>query len=172
MPAVGPSNSTGKGPYRMQSANWPASAAVAMGDLVYKDASDHYDKSAASFTWNGNLATTQEDFHDAFRGVSQVRRTVAQTVAGTHVTDGPIACTGEFCFPCAALESALYVANNSYVAIAQGTGNTLNPQKVIPTTTIALAIGKVTRDAPVGQTFIWFEIQPPLGLTTGLQTMA
>ena len=173
MPSVGPSNSTGKGPYRMQSANWAPASAVAVGDLVFKSASDHYDYSALLFTWNTNLATTQEDFHDTFRGVSQVRRTTAQLTAGTQVTDGCIAATGEFCFPCAALESAVYVANNQYVAIAQGTGNTLNPQKVVPTTTIALAIGKVTRDAPVGQTFLWFEIVPALGpASNGLNTMA
>lgn len=168
MPSVGPSFSTGKGPYRMQSANWKASLAVAVGDLVYKDASDHYDKSAAEYTWDTNLATTQASFHDVFRGVSQVRRTTAQTTDGDQVTDGCIACTGEFCFPCAALGSAAYVAKDTFVTIAQGTGNTLNPQKVVITTDVTIAIGKLTRDAAVGQTFLWFEVVPVIGLTDGL----
>ncbi len=172
MPDVGPSYSTGKGPYRMQTANWKGALAVAVGDLVFKDASDHYDKSAAQYTWTSNLATTQAAFHDDFRGVSQVRRTTAQTADGTQLTDGPIACSGEFAFPCAALGSALYVANNQWVTIAQGTGNTLNPQKVIGTTDITLAIGKLTRDAAVGQTWLWFEIVPALGLSNGLETVA
>lgn len=172
MPDFGPSYSSGKGPYRMQTALWKASLAVAVGDLVYKDASDHYDKSAAQYTWDTNLATTQASFHDVFRGVSQVRRTTAQTTDGTQGTDGCIACTGEFVFPCAALGAALYVSSNTWVTIAQGTGNTLNPQKVISTTDVTLAIGKLTRDAAAGATWLWFEILPALGLNSGLQTVA
>lgn len=172
MPDVGPSYSTGKGPYRMQTALWKGSLAVAVGDLVYKDASDHYDKSAAQYTWDNNLATTQASFHDVFRGVSQVRRTTAQTADGTQATDGPIACTGEFAFPCAALQAALYVASNTYITIAQGTGNTLNPQKVVATTDITLAIGKLTRDAAVNDTWLWFEIQPVAGLSTGIPAIS
>jgi hypothetical protein len=172
MPDIGPSFSTGKGPYRMQSANWKASLAVAVGDLVYTDSSDHYDKSAAQYTWDTNLATTQASFHDVFRGISQVRRTTAQTTDGSQTTDGPIACTGEFCMPCAALQSAIYPAYNTWVTIAQGTGNTLNPQKVVPTTDITLAIGKVTRPAAAGATWIWFEVAPAIGINNGLETVA
>lgn len=172
MPDVGPSYSTGKGPYRMQSALWAPAAAVAVGDLVFKSASDHYDYSALLYTWDTNLATTQASFHDVFRGVSQVRRTVAQLQSGTQVTDGCIAATGEFCFPCAALVSALYVASNTFVTIAQGTGNTLNPQKVVSTTDVTIAIGKLTRDAAAGQTWLWFEVQPTLGIGNGLVAIA
>lgn len=172
MPDVGPSYSTGKGPYRMQSALWKGGLAVAVGDLVYKDASDHYDKSAAQYTWDTDLATTQASFHDVFRGVSQVRRTTAQTADGSQTTDGCIACTGEFCFPCAALGAALYVASNTYVTIAQGTGNTLNPQKVVSTTDVTIAIGKLTRDAAAGDTWLWFEVQPTLGIGNGLVAIA
>lgn len=172
MPDIGPAYSTGKGPYRMQTALWKASLAVAVGDLIYKDASDHYDKPASSITWNATLAATQEDFHDTFRGVSMVRRTTAQTADGTQATDGCIACSGEFFFPCTALQSALYVANNQWITIDQGVGNTLNSQKVIGTTVIALAIGKLTRDAAVGATWLAFEIVPALGLSDGLQTVA
>ncbi len=172
MPDIGPSYSTGKGPYRMQTALWKGALAVAVGDLVYKDTSDHYDKSASQFTWNASLATTQGDFHDVFRGVSQVRRTTAQTADGTQATDGCIACTGEFFFPCAALGSAAYVAKDTYVTIAQGTGNTLNPQKVVITTDITLAIGKLTRDAAIGATWLAFEIQPVAGLSTGIPAIS
>lgn len=172
MPDVGPSYSTGKGPYRMQTANWAPSSAVAVGDLVFKSASDHYDYSAALYTWDTNLATTQASFHDVFRGVSQVRRTTSQTTAGTQVTDGCIAATGEFAFPCDALGAALYVAANTYVTIAQGTGNTLNPQKVVATTDVTIAIGKLTRDAAAGQTWLWFEVQPVAGIGNGLVAYA
>lgn len=173
MPDVGPSYSTGKGPYRMQTANWPGSSPVAVGDFVYKSSSDRYDYSAAVFPWDTNIATTQANFHDVFRGVSQVRRTASQTTAGTQATDGCIAATGEFMFPCDALGAAVYVANNQYVTIAQGTGNTLNPQKVVATTDVTLAIGKLTRDAAAGQTWLCFEIVPTTGpASNGLVAMA
>lgn len=172
MPDSGPAYATGKGPYRVQTANWPAATAVAVGDLIFKSASDHYDYSALLYTWDTNLATTQASFHDVFRGVSNVRRTASQLSAGSLPLDGGIFATGEFCFPCAALGAALYVASNTYVTIAQGTGNTLNPQKVVATTDVTIAIGKLTRDAAAGQTFLWFEVQPTLGIGNGLVAIA
>lgn len=152
---------TGKGPYRHQTALWKGALAVACADMVFKDASDHYDKSALLYTWDTSLLVTQTSFKKLFRGISAVRRTTLQLADGTDATDGPILASGEFCFPCDALGSALYVAHNSWVAIAQGTGNTLNPQKVVPTTVAAIAIGKLTRDAAVGATELYFEVNPP-----------
>ncbi len=160
MGVYGMSRATGKGPYRHQTALWKGALAVACGDLVYKDGSDHYDKSAAQYTWDTNLATTQASFKDVMRGVSEVRRTTAQTADGTDATDGPILATGEFTFPCAALNSALYVATNTYITIAQGTGNTLDPAKVVATTDVTLAFGKLTRDAAAGATELTFELMP------------
>ena len=163
-PIHGMNRETGKGPYRTQSALWKASLAVGQADLVYKEVSDHYDKSAAQFTWNSSLAQTQTDFKAVFRGVSACRRTTAQTADGSDVLDGPILSSGEFWFPCTALAAALYVAANSYVTIDQGVGNTLNPAQVIATTNVSLAIGRLTRDAAVGATGLYFEIMPA---TTG-----
>jgi hypothetical protein len=170
-PIQGMARQTGKGPYRTQTASWKASLAVAMGDLVYKETSDHYDKSASQFTWDTNLAQTQTDFKAVFRGVSNARRTTLQTADGSDVLDGPILASGEFFFPCAALAAALYVANNQYVTIGQGTGNTLNPALVVPTTNVSLAIGKLTRDAVVGATGLYFEIMPAT-FTGGPQTIS
>lgn len=172
MSQFGNNRATGKGPYRHQTAKWKGALAVAMGDLIYKDTSDHYDKSAASYTWNTNLATTQAEFHDLFRGVSDVRRTTAQLADGTQNTDGCILASGEFTFPCTALGSALYVAHNTWVTIDQGTGNTLNPQKVIPTTDVTLAIGRLTKDAAAGATELTFEIIPAAGVNvSSIQTV-
>lgn len=163
MSLKGMNRSTGKGPYRHQTAKWKAATAVAMGDLVYRDA-DGYDHSAADFTWNTNLATTQGDFQPLFRGVSDVRRTTAQTAAGDQNSDGPILASGEFTFPCAALGSA--AKPGDYVTIAQGTGNTLDPKKVVVTATASLAIGRVTRDAAIGATELTFEAMPETFIPT------
>jgi hypothetical protein len=171
MPQFGMHNDTGKGPYRYQTANWPGSSAVNDGDFVFKSTSDHYDYSALLFTWNASLAQTQTDFKAVFRGVSTTRRTAAQTAAATQAPDGGILASGEFCFPCTAPGSAVYVAANSYVTIAQGTGNTLNPQKVVATTNVALAIGKLTRDVAATDTSMVFELMPAT-FTGGPQTNA
>lgn len=171
MPQFGMHNQTGKGPYRYQTSNWKGGLAVDDGDFVYKDASDHYDKSAAGFTWNTNIATTQADFKAVFRGVSTCRRTTAMTADATQAPEGGILASGEFCFPCAALESAVYVNAAGYVAIAQGVGNTLNPQKVVYTATVGIAIGKLTRDAAIGATSLVFELMPAT-FTGGPQTNA
>ena len=160
MSIFGMHRQTGKGPYRLQTALWKGALAVADGDLVYKDASDHYDKSAAQYTWDTNLATTQASFKDVFRGVSTVRRTTVQTSDGTQATDGGIYASGEFTFPCAALGSAAYVAHNNYVTIAQGSGSNLDPAKVVLTTDVTLAIGKLTKDAASGATEVTFELMP------------
>jgi hypothetical protein len=170
MGVYGMSRATGKGPYRHQKALWKGALAVACGDLVYKDASDHYDKSAAQYTWDTSLLVTQTSFKKLFRGVSEVRRVVGQTADGTEATDGCILASGEFTFPCDALGSALYVAHNTWVAIAQGSGNTLNPAKVVPTTVAAIAIGLLTRDAAVGATELTFELIPPT-FTDGAQVV-
>ena len=170
MGVYGMSRATGKGPYRHQTAAWKGALAVALADLCYKDASDHYDKSAAQYVWDTNLLITQTSFKKLFRGVSEVRRTVAQTADGTQATDGCILCSGEFTFPCDQLAAALYVAHNTWVAIAQGTGNTLNPQKVVSTTVAAIAIGLLTRDAAVGAVELTFELIPPT-FTDGAQAV-
>lgn len=170
MSAHGPARDTGKGPYRHQTSLWKGGEAVNVGDLCYKG-SDHYDHSAALFTWDATLLQTQIDFKALFRGVSNVRRTTPQLADGSGVLDGYILGSGEFTFPCVALVGALYVAANQYVTIAQGTGNTLNPALVIATTNVSLAIGKLTRDAAVGAVELTFEVMPAT-FTGGPQTIS
>jgi hypothetical protein len=150
--------STGKGPYRYQSAKWKASVAVNTGDLVYR-AADGYDKPASSFAWNTDLATTLAALRPLMRGVSDVRRTTLQTADGDQGTDGGIIASGEFTFPCAALGSA--AVPGDYVTLAKQSGNAIEAAKVAITATAAHAIGKVTRDAAVGATELTFELSVP-----------
>jgi hypothetical protein len=161
---------TGKGPYRHQTANWKASLAVAMGDLVYMDsitpdsnaAGQYYDKSAAIGTnfGAGTHSQAQVAFKTVFRGVSDCRRTTLQATDGSDTTDGPILATGEYTFPCTALGSAAEVG--AFVGPAQGTGGaqTLAAAQVEIVVSVSNAIGKLTRFAAVGATYLTFEIMP------------
>lgn len=161
----GVNNETGKGPYRLQTANWKAALAVNVGDLIFADtadanaAGDPYDKPAGSVTWTTDLLTTQRLFTPLFRGVSAVRRIAGQTAAGDQVTDGGILATGEFTFACAALGAA--ALKGALVGIAKASGNALDPQKVLVTTDPTIAIGKLTRFAAVGATRLTFELLTP-----------
>jgi hypothetical protein len=173
---VGQANQTGKGPYRTAGdANWKGALAVGCGDLVYADtgdvnaASEPYDKTAGQLAWGGSLATTQTTFKGLFRGVSTVRRTTLQTVDGSKTADGPIITSGEFKFPCAALGSVALVG--ALVGPAKATGNALDGTSVAIVTNVSYAIGKVTQFAPVGQTFLVFEIYPFL-FDSGVQAQA
>lgn len=173
---VGQANQTGKGPYRTaDDANWKGGLAVGCGDLIYYDPNDTnasgqpYDKTGANLAWQGSLAATQLLFKTQFRGVSTVRRTTLQTSDGSKTSDGPILCSGEFKFPCAALGSAALVG--AYVGIAQGTGNTVDGTHVAIVASVSDAIGRVTQFAPVGQTFLQFEIFPVV-FNSGVQAQA
>jgi hypothetical protein len=156
------------GPYNQAVPVWKAAIAVNCGDLVYRDAADGYDKPAGSFTWDTDLATTQAAFHDVFRGVSMATRRTTQTTDGGRA-DGCILTTGEFEMPCAALGAA--VTPGELVAPAKQSGNLLEPQKVVVTTTVGNAIGVVTEDAPVGQTFLKFKIVPVKTEARGVQAI-
>lgn len=159
MAVTGNNRATGKGPYRYQTANWKGSVAVDVGDLVFRDTGDGYDKPVGSFTWDTNIATTQAAVRPVMRGVSDVKRTTAQTADGTQATDGCIIASGEFTFPCAALGSA--AKPGDLVSVAKASGNALDPKKVVITATAANAIGKVTKDAAVGATELTFELIVP-----------
>lgn len=160
MPTCGIYNETGQGgDYDQWDAVWKGGVAVAPGDLVFRDAADGYDKPASSYTWDTDLATTLGTFNAVFRGVSTARRLATQTADGGKA-DGGIIYTGEFCFPCAALGAA--VVPGALVTVAKQTGNALENQKVATTATIGQAIGRVTRDAAVGQTFLYFKLLTPL----------
>lgn len=165
MSVFGMCRQTGKGPYRHQTAKWKGGVAVAMGDFVFADAGDsNYDKPISSLTWNTNEATTRVDLQPVFRGIADVRRTTAQTADGTEVTDGPILCSGEFTYPCAALGSA--AKPGDLVGPEKASGNALENQKVQVVSAANEAIGKVTRHAAVGATELTFELYPETFIAT------
>ena len=83
---------------------------------------------------------------------------MGQLADGDHAGDGCILCTGAFTFPCNALGAAVPISATSFVTLAKQTGNLLEPQKVVPTTNPALAIGKLTRDAAAGAVELTFEL--------------
>ena len=158
MSAYGMARTTGKGPYRHQWCKWKGGVAVSVADLCFRDTTDNYDKSAASFPFTTDLPTTQAAFRLAFRGVSEARRVVGQLADGDHASDGCILATGAFTFPCAPLGAAVYVSATSFVTLAKQTGNLLEPQKVVATTNPGIAIGKMTRDAAAGAVELTFEL--------------
>ncbi|HVL15164.1 MAG TPA: hypothetical protein VM529_21510, partial [Gemmata sp.] len=107
MPTRGFANQTGQGgEYRTITPKWPASTAVAPGDLVWWDTSDDTHKPMSSYVWNTNIATTAGAANAVFAGVSEARRLATQTDAA-GVGAGMISYTGEFCFDCDALGAAV-----------------------------------------------------------------
>ena len=161
MPTRGFANQTGQGgEYRKITPKWPASTAVAPGDLVWWDTSDDTHKPMSSYVWNTNIATTAGTANAVFAGVSCARRLATQTTAG-GVADGMIVYTGEFCFDCDALGAA--VDPGALVSFAANAGaDGLENQKVRTTATAGEAIGRVTRPAAAGQTSLYFTLLTPL----------
>jgi hypothetical protein len=159
MPTTGIYNETGQhGTYDQWKPKWKASTAVAPGDLVYRDANG-YDLPLGSYTWNTNIATTAGTLNILVRGVSMARRTTLQTSDGDEA-DGLILKNGEYTFPCTALGSA--AKPGDLVSVEDdGTSHVAN-QKVRITAVAGEAIGRVTRDAAVGATFLTFDLHLPL----------
>lgn len=160
MPTKGQYNQTGQmQDYPQLPAVWKAALAVNPGDFVYRDGADGYDKSVALYPWNTDLATTAGVLNALLRGVSMAKRVAGQTTDG-GVADGNIIVGGEFCMDCTALGS---VATPGLLVSFEDSGSsTIHPQKVKITATIGAAIGRVTRDAAIGATSIYFELLVPL----------
>jgi hypothetical protein len=144
--------------YRLIAGVWKAGVAVATGDLIFRDA-DGYDKPVTNYTWNTNIATTSAALNALFRGVSMVRRLTTQTTDGGR-SDGMILADGPFEFPCTALGSA--AKPGDLVSFETTGSNAVENQKVRVTATLGEAIGRVLEDAPVGSTFLTFELDPAL----------
>jgi len=160
MPMKGVYNETGQaGDYTMRVPKWKGGIAVTPGDLVFRDTGDGYDKPMSSYTWNTDLATTAGTANAVVRGVAMARRTTAQTTDGDQ-SDGCIAETGEFCMDCAALGSA--AKPGDLVSFAQSGVPGLENQKVLITVTAGQAFGRVSRDAAVGATSLYFTLLTPL----------
>ena len=91
---------------------------------------------ASDQPWDTDLATTQENFHDRFLGVSQSRSKSGETdpvVVNTR---------GVHEFDCA---SASF-KNGALVGMAKQSGNLLEDKKVAAVASAALAIGRVYGD--------------------------
>ena len=139
-----------------------------VGDLVYCDAADGFAiKPAADFTWNSTLATTQSDFALRFAGV------VLGTYTGaTFSGEGPaeyglqrgqvmVAQAGVFEFDCA---SATFYPS-TLIGPAKQSGNALESQKVVQTSTEVTSIGRVWEKA-TSATRVKVEIDPNLSKIT------
>lgn len=127
-----------------------ASASVInIGELVFEDsgASD-VPKAAADITWNTNIGTTQEDFHDQFKGVAAQRSRSGDTDPIRVNT------TGVHIFNCA---SATFAAGD-LVGPAKDTGNALLSDTVVAVATANLAIGRVTKHYTSNTTRVEVEI--------------
>jgi len=155
------------GNYDQSVAVWKGGVAVAVADMIYRDANG-YDQPAALYLWTTDLATTQGLFKDLFRGISMARRITQQTTDGGRA-DGNILESGEFTFPCAALATAAQVG--ALVGPAKAVGNNLENQVVAIASAVAGAIGILTLDAPVGSTFLTFKINPGMAVTRGVQNV-
>lgn len=131
-------------------APFPASTALAVGDLSYWDNSAHFAKPATSRTDTGSKAGNQADFAPLFLGVSADQRlasdanvTVAAT-APTGVSDRQVICEGIFDCDCA---SATFEFGD-LIGIDRDSTPLNTNQQVIGVANRNLAIGFVVKREP------------------------
>lgn len=130
---------------------------ISIGDLV--EATSGVPKPAADHTWNTNIATTQEEFHDLFLGVA-----MQKSIAG-DVNPIRVATEGIFEFDCASANFEV----GDLVGTAKQTGNGIETQKVVAVATANLAVGRVAKRG-TSVTKVWVEIISTLA-RGGPQTM-
>jgi hypothetical protein len=120
--------------------------------MVYQDATTKKILPAASFTWDTNLATTQDSFIDVFAGIANQTRLAGQTDTPevTVITKGLVE------MPCAALGAAL--APGILFGPAKQSGNALENDVVVVVATEDLAVGRLARPAAAGDTAVWLNI--------------
>lgn len=116
---------------------------VEVGDLV-----SNVPAAAAATTWDTNIATTQEAFHDVFLGVSEQRSRNGDTATLRLATKGV------FEFDCASATFNL----GTLVGAAKQTGNLLESQKVVAVATANLAVGRVAKQYDSATTKVQVEI--------------
>lgn len=121
---------------------------IEIGDLVESASSGSAVTPADDHTWNTNLATTQEEFHDRFLGVATQR--------SRNGDDDPIvvATAGVFEFECAAAT----FEQGALVGPAKQSGNALENQKVVGVASANLAIGRVVKPYTSNTTKVLVEI--------------
>ena len=117
---------------------------IEIGDLVTNTPA-----AAAGVTWNTNLATTQEDFHDAFLGVSAQRSRDGDTDPVRVNT------TGVHEFDCDAATFNI----GDLVGPAKASGNALENQKVVSVSTANLAIGRVAKQYDSNTTKVLVDVK-------------
>jgi hypothetical protein len=139
-----------------------------VGDLVFCDAADGFAvKPAADFTWNSTLATTQTNFALRFAGV------VMGTYTGTAFTGAPnelglqtgevmVAQAGVYEMDCAAAQ----FFPGTLVGPAKQSGNNIESQKVVQTSTEVTSIGRVYQKTGASATRVKFQIYPQLNQIT------
>lgn len=145
--------------------------AADLGDFLFRDTGDNYDKPATSYTGATDHATTQISFKAVFIGVNQVKRLAIQTADSTRSESGAGACvSGEFIHPCSALGAAAY--RGAYVGPAQGVSTTtLSSNTLEIVATVNKAIGRLAEDAPVGATSLkWLPY--PVAYNGGVQAVS
>lgn len=116
---------------------------IEIGDLVTSTPAN-----AGAVTWDTNLATTQEAFHDVFLGVANQQSRDGDTAAIR------VATSGVYEFDCAAATFNL----GDLVGPAKQSGNLLEPQKVVAVATPNLAIGRVVKKYGSNTTKVLVEI--------------
>lgn len=136
----------------------------AIGDHVFSDKTDGFViKPAADFTWDSTLATTQTAFCLRYAGV-----VMATYTGSTFSGDGPneyglqsgyvmVYEDGVFEDTCASAS----MKAGSLVGIAKASGNALESQKVVQTSTEVTSIGRVYEDTS-SSTVVKFTIHPQL----------
>lgn len=121
---------------------------IEIGDAVYLDTDDA--KPASDLAWNTNLATTQEDFHDVYLGVSMQRSEAGDTkairVATGAVMDMPAV-------------SAAYEVGDLVGLHDGGSGTALLDATVVAVATENLAIGRIDKTAAAGSTRVRVRIE-------------
>lgn len=143
-----------------------------IGDMVFYDKTSFTLKPAEDFTWNSTLATTQSDFALRFAGI-----VMATYTGSTFSSGGPneyglqagqvmVMEDGVFEETCA---SASFKAG-TLVGPAKASGNALESQKVVQTSTEVTSIGRVYEDVS-SSTVVKFSIHPQLAdITTAADT--
>lgn len=129
---------------------FPASVAVAVGDLLFKSTSDSKVYPMSSFTWTTDLATTRLLAARRFAGLSNERRLSTDTDS----PDGVVNSGGEACNPCSALGSAAKAGE--LVTFGDNGDSTLSKTVLAITTDPALAIGRLSRPAASGATQLYW----------------
>ena len=121
----------------------PTATLIQIGDLI-----SNTPASAADLAWDTDLATTQENFHDIFLGVSGQRSRSGDT--------DQVRCNtrGVHKFDCDAATFNL----GDLVGPAKAAGNALENQKVVGVAAANLAIGRVAKQYDSNTTKVYVEV--------------